>query len=293
MDNFSVEYFLDKFKQDFGDKFNVKTIGKSVLGKNIYGAFVRAGKNLPWVLLVGGMHAREHLSADLVIRLTKDYLKNFGKYNYNLAVVPLSNPDGAELCLHGLVGVSALNKKRLIKINGGDNFLLYKANARGVDINNNFDANWHTQFSKKTTPSSQGYYGKKPFSEPETRAIKRETQKLKPSLVISYHLKGEEIYFDFFQPLKTYARDRKVAEIFANATGYKIVPSQNVSSGGYKDWCVQKLGITALTIELGSDRFVHPYPQEEIENIYDKNSCTLKAIEAALRIIIDKPTRIC
>ena len=203
---------------------------------------------------------------------------------FNVAFVPLLNPDGADLCKNGVKNLKKPQKKRLLTINKCENFAFFKANAHGFDINNNFDANWKNKFGKKQKPCSQGFYGKRSFSEPETIAIKSLTEKLKPFLTISYHLKGKEIYYDFFQWGKRRERDRKIAEIFAKSTGYKIVSTESVSSGGYKDWCVKKLRIAAITIELGDDKFSHPYPESEIDSIFEKNEGIFDCLTQALLV---------
>ncbi|MEG1581561.1 MAG: hypothetical protein RR334_00170, partial [Clostridia bacterium] len=75
-------------------------------------------------------------------------------------------------------------------------------------------------------------------------------------LTLSLHTKGEEIYYDFYN--KNKKRDKKIANLFAHNLKYKIVSTEKNSAGGYKDWCIEKLGITALTIECGSDKLSHP-----------------------------------
>ena len=262
----------------------VQSIGTSVLGKNIYAILVENNINYKWAIITAGIHAREHLSCDLVIMIINKYIKQTANYKYNIAFVPLVNPDGATLCTSGVENLSVKQAQKLIDINGGGDFSLFKANANGVDLNNNFDANWNKQFTNKKQPSSQGYYGETPNSEPETQALVSFTEKIQPFITISYHLKGEEIYFDFYQDEKNYKRDKKIAQIFAQSTGYKIKSTQHVSSGGYKDWCVQHLKIPALTIELGNDKFAHPYPQNQINNIFNKNKNIFKCLNKALKI---------
>lgn len=278
MSSSELENFIAKVRADI----EVDTIGKSVLGKNLYSFVKRSGENLPWALVVGGMHAREHLSSDIVCKfIEKSINKNL---SYNLCFVPLASPDGADLCINGADGLDEKTKNKLIAINGGEDFSLYKANANGVDLNNNWEANWDRKFTNKTSPSSQGFYGDKPMSEPEVIALANLTKQLNPFLAISYHLKGEEIYFDFFQDEKRYLRDKLIARAFAKSSGYSIKSTQNISSGGYKDWCVQKLRISALTIELGSDDYSHPYPKLQLDNIYKKNKDFFKNIEKSLKI---------
>lgn len=264
----------------------IKVVGKSVLGNKIYALMLENNPSRPWAIITGGIHAREHLSCDLVCRLINDCIKRKTDICINLAFIPLINPDGANLATGELKGLSKKRKKLLIKINNGSDFSLYKANANGVDLNNNFPANWEHNFSKQNKPGGSGFYGTKPLSEPESIALAKFTTKLKPFLTISYHLKGEEIYFDFFQSGEKYCLDKKIAQIFAKSTGYKIKSTQNSSSGGYKDWCVQN-NISALTIELGEDGFSHPYPAGEIESIYNKNKNFVNDIQKCYKLYME------
>lgn len=274
---------LEKFLETIERCFDVKVIGRSVLGKNLYAVNKEFDQRLPWVLIVAGMHAREHLSTDLVCKLIEDMEAK--RFSFNLSFVPLVNPDGADLCIDGADTLNEDVRAKLVEINGGEDFSLFKANANGVDLNNNWDANWERKFSNKNAPSSQGFYGFEPMSEPEVISLADWTQKLNPFLTLSYHLKGEEIYFDFFQEEKRFERDTKIAQVFAKSSGYVIKSTQEKSSGGFKDWCVQKLKIPALTIELGDDKFSHPYPKSQLENIYCKNRKVFKNIRKSLKIL--------
>lgn len=273
-----LECFLSKMTGNF----RIEVFGKSVLGENLYAANKIEGKDLPWVLVVGAMHAREHLSADFVCHLMKKCSRRV--LPYNICFVPLSNPDGARLCLEGAEHLDNKTRERLVALNGSEDFSFFKANANGVDLNNNWDANWEKKFTAQIAPSSQGFYGYESMSEPEVNELAALTKKISPQLVISYHLKGEEIYFDFFQDEKRFERDKKIAEIFASTSGYVVKRTQDKSSGGYKDWCVQKLGIPALTIELGRDKLSHPFPKSELRQICRKNGAFFENVERALQV---------
>ena len=275
---------LIKFLKKISKEYVVRAIGKTYLNNNIYAVYYHVSKTKPWAIITAGIHAREHISTDIVCKEIK-YFKYFAKnVGYNVAFIPLINPDGANLCKNGLKNVPKTLKKSLLNINNSTDFSLYKANIRGVDLNNNFDANWCDKHTKTSVPSSQGYYGPMALSEKESRALASFTKQLKPFITISYHMKGEEIYYDFFQTGKNKIRDKMIAEVFADSTGYKIKSTQNFSSGGYKDWCVQKLKIPALTIELGEDKFSHPYPKNQIHNIWAKNKNIFLCLEKALKI---------
>ena len=87
------------------------------------------------------------------------------------------------------------DKKRqaeLFALNGGDkDFSLWKANARGVDLNVNFAASWGKGKRNLRVAGAENYIGEKPFSEPETLTLKNFTQKIKRQEVLPrYSLRG-------------------------------------------------------------------------------------------------------
>lgn len=161
-------------------------------------------------------------------------------------------------------------KSNLLAINGNSDFSLWKANADGVDLNVNFDARWGEGRENGFYKSSQNYIGKYPFSARETRALANFTKRIKPCATISYHLKGEEIYWEFGQTSHRRYRDKRYAEAIAKYTGYKAVTPQG-SVGGYKDWCIQELKIPSFTIEVGNDKFPHPFPYDQFSVIFEQN----------------------
>lgn len=260
--------------------YKVKVIGKTKFNRKIIAVERILNKSFSTAILVSGMHARENISADVVFEMIKnDLFKNIK--NFNLSFILIANPDGVELQADGLKAFPKKHQKNLLKINGGSSdFSMWKANALGVDINNNFDANFGTNMHS-CSPASHGYIGSHAESERETKAIVKYTKKVNPFLTISYHTKGEEIYFNFFQVGQRLKRDEKIAKRFAKSTGYKIVNVEALSSGGYKDWCVSKLKIPSLTIELGSDDLFHPITKNHLKEIYDKNKTIASDLEFA------------
>ena len=47
------------------------------------------------------------------------------------------------------------------------------------------------------------------------------------------------------------------------------------SVGGYKDWCIEKLGISAFTVEVGKDSYAHPLGESALEDILLKNEYSI------------------
>ena len=257
-----------------------RVIGKSVFGRDIYA--VKIGEGKPVGIAQYALHGREYITAKLALF---HYFYGLEKGTGSIWLVPLTNPDGALLSQTGLASVEDITARSYLpQINGGEDFSLWKANGRGVDLNVNFDARWGKGAKNTRTVGSENYIGEKPFSEPETQALKAFTQKIKPAYTVSYHTKGEEIYWYFYQPISVCARDKQLALTLSKATGYPLAHAKN-SAGGYKDWCIQKLRIPSFTIETGADEFTHPIGNEGLENIIARN-------RDGLRVLAKEYTRI-
>lgn len=256
---------------------NEKTIiGRSTFGRNIYA--VKIGEGEPTGIAQYAIHGREFITATLALAHYKKGLPKGSCW-----IVPLANPDGCLLSEIGLASVEdETERTKLFALNKDSrDFSLWKANGRGVDLNVNFDAKWGKGVKNTRLAGSENYIGAAPFSETESRALKKFTQRIKPSYTVSYHTKGEEIYWQFLQPEKAKLRDRALAEIIARSTGYSIV-SLSGSVGGYKDWCIQEFGIPSFTIEAGANMFTHPLKEESIENILTKNENVLYDLSMAI-----------
>ncbi len=233
--------FYSRFKGEKG------IIGYTELGKEI--PYFKVQKTeFPVVIIQYGIHAREHVTCYLALIQIIDFIKR-GKKG-TVYFIPAVNVDGIEI---------ALSSKPL-----------YKANARGVDLNVNFDARWGSGQSNTNQPGDENYIGRAPFSESETRALRDFTLAVKPNATISYHAKGEEIYWEFFQDNNCKKRDYKIAKNLAKATEYTIKQTP-FSAGGYKDWCIEKLKIPSFTIEAGRDDLLHPLCSKYVFEIYLKN----------------------
>ena len=248
-----------------------KTIGKSVLNREIYA--VKIGKVSPVGIAQYAIHGREWITTKIAF-----YHAERGVGKGSVWLIPLVNPDGALLSQKGICSVKEKKKADFLRaINHSDCFSLWKANANGVDLNVNFPADWGNGAKNVFFPSSENYVGKTPLSEPETIALKRFTEKISPDFTVSYHTKGEEIYWYYYQSLYACARDKKMAICLSETTGYPIKQAKG-SVGGYKDWCIKALKIPAFTIEAGSDEYPHPLNETHLSEILERNKDALAAL---------------
>ena len=270
----------------YKNKYNVKIIGNSFFGRTIFAVERTISTEFPTAIFLCSIHAREHITSDLVCKMLDDRLFD-DIDNFNLSFILMANPDGVELVFNGINSIPEKYKKNILKINNNlTDFSLWKENGRGVDLNNNFDANFGTNVNS-IIPSPAGYIGEFAESEPETRAVVKYTKSVNPLITLSYHSKGEEIYYNFFQDEKRLIRDRKIAEYFARSTGYIIKNPEKISSGGFKDYCVQKLKIPALTIEVGSDNLKHPISEKYLDEIYARHKTIASCLQYAYNIFKD------
>ena len=246
-------------------------VGESTLGQQIPYIFV-GNKNGNRMIVQGAIHAREHLTALLVVGLAKHLVKNNHlRMDGGIYFVPMTNPDGVRICQEGVGWIADKGvRANLVAINGGRDFSLWKANAQGVDVNVNFDAKWSKGKQNTFCKGAQNYVGNHPFSTAEARCLAEFTERLKPCVTLSYHLKGEEIYWEFGQKGHRKFADERYANAIAKYTGYKVVGAGG-SVGGYKDWCIQKLKIPSFTIEVGNDKYAHPFPYSLYSTILQQN----------------------
>ena len=236
----------------------VSYVGETYAGYKI--PMVTKGASDVGVLVIGCIHAREYVTSFLLTRLLAEY---HGEMRVD--VVPMLNIDGYILSKKGVnvFPMKMKDRQALIRMNGGSgDFSLWKANIRGVDLNTNFPAKWGEGESNVFSPSSANYVGIEPLSERETRLIYDKMKSGNYALVVCYHSKGEEVYWGFQKD----TRYKKYARAVANRLKYKLKETPR-STGGIKDVWTLETGRLGLTIEVGSDKFPHPYPMSELDSL--------------------------
>lgn len=254
----------------------VRTIGYTLLGREIPALF-KGDATQGKILLQAAMHAREWVTSPLAIRMFESYTGTA-----RLCVVPMVNIDGVLLAEYGLSSIPDRNLRSfLLNVNGGnENFSEWKANARAVDLNVNYNALWGTGALNVTYPSSGNYIGAHPFSEPENKALRELTETYYPNITLSYHAKGEVIY-NGFSFVNSYPEQ---AQRLADSIGYPMFRAEN-SAGGYKDWFLATTQRLGLTVEVGNLNIPYPELYNNIDEIYAQNANVLNvASEMALEI---------
>lgn len=236
------------------------SLGKTVEGRDIIGIRIcgdmKNADNLPGMFMVGGHHAREHLSVDTPLRLIQKLLADYRAEDAqiralvdgrDLHVVPALNADGLEYDIaSGSYKMWRKNRKR--NANG----------TYGVDLNRNYGFQWGTGGSS-TSPSSDVYMGTAPFSEPETLALKNYTEAHHNlQILFSLHTFSKLILYPWghkYDPISD-ERVRKTHENMARKmaewNGYHPQASSElyIASGDMTDWALGSLGVVSFTFEL-------------------------------------------
>lgn len=284
---------LKELKKNF-PRLKTEEIGKSFWGRPIECLKIGSGKSR--IFYSGAHHGMEHLTSALLMRFAGEYLSavekggKIGSYNAKslakkstLYIVPMVNPDGVDLSVFGTKSCGITNRAYLEKINPDGDFSNWQANARGVDLNHNYDALWQlSKDSEKengiTGPGPTRFSGDAPFSEPETKAIRDFTIKESFGMVIAFHSQGKVIYYDFCgkEPIYSLA----IAKAFEDISCYKTDYTEGMASyGGYKDWFIDKFLRAGFTVEIGNGK--NPLYLYQLDEIYKE---TLPILTAALNI---------
>ena len=235
----------------------VSVIGNTHEKRNIFCIEIGTGERC--AVFAAAFHGLEYLTATALIEFAKSFSSMTEYHNkLRLFVVPMVNPDGVEIAINGIDPKNPYHRD-IIKHTGIIDFTkVWQANASGVDINHNFNAEWK---SICDAPSPTKYGGEYPESEPETRAIVNLLRKTEPELFIAFHSQGKEIYYDFNGLESKSAKQN--AEYIAKITGYKAaVPEGTASFGGAKDYFLQEYYKEAYTVELGKGK--NPLPHSAL-----------------------------
>lgn len=228
------------------------SIGKSLQNRRLYA--LKLGRGGRRIFFNGAHHGMEWLTAKVLVQFAQELVQ--GQYNAlclldrcTLYLTPMVNPDGVTIAA------------------GGER---WQANARGVDLNHNYDALWHLSKQSEREngihgPGPTRFSGAYPESEPESRAIADFTRQNHFDAALAFHSQGQVIYWDFcgFAPAKSYIYGKRFQEVSC----FRLdTPEGMASYGGYKDWFIKQFKRPGFTIEIGLG--VNPLPLSMLDTVY-------------------------
>ncbi len=290
--------FLLNAVQEYPDLISVQSIGQSHEGRDILLAKVSLNVAFadlkPALLFTGTVHAREWIGNELGIEFIDYLLKNHRNHpdiletltQNTLYLIPCLNPDGFE---YSREHFSFWRKNR--RDNGDGTF--------GVDLNRNFSVGY--QKSKNT--SSNVYSGPRPFSEPETRAIKEFVDTHKNiTIALDYHSQGNVFFpaHKFNHEMELEGTDLNTLCANMNYHIHKVTgrkyginrgkPPTKLISGSGREYYYSK-GILAVVVEVGT-RNIPDYMQNMAESTNENIPALLHAMSEAKNYSKHAPQRV-
>ena len=272
-------------------KMQMDVLGNTIDGRQLYHVVVGNPSAPHKILVHGGIHAREYISSQLVMReivalleMQQNNLLYHGQsvatllQNTCIHFVPMVNPDGITLVQGGIDALNTQAAKTMVMSMAAQDQVTdlatylrkWKNNINGVNLNRNFDAFWQEATPKVEHPSNMFYKGTGPESEVESKALANLCRQLRPDYTISYHTQGRVIYWYFGETGNYKAKGQHLANVVHQNTGYTISNTwSQTDAAGFKDWAVQKLDIPSVTIELG--RGTSPVDESQITQMWTEN----------------------
>lgn len=247
---------------------------------------LRVGTGPRRILLTAGHHGNEWLTSLLLWQLLEAYLtalrEEGGFWGYSarglfrrttLCLVPLVNPDGADLALGHASAAEQARAEQLAASQPQVPFPRgWKANGVGVDLNLNYPTRWEEARAIKaaagiTGPGPRDYPGEAPLDQPEAKALYDLTCRFLPHTVAAWHSQGGEIYAADDRGLMP---DEGLAQRLASASGYRLCdPAPESANAGFRDWFMAEFHRPGYTIEAG--RGENPLPQTDLPKLFEEN----------------------
>lgn len=276
-------YTYEKMIRDINRLLNIypfirrNNVGSSVLGKELIE--LQIGTGIKQVHVNGSFHANEWITTPVIMRFLNQYALSLtnnqlirGLYMMPyfmqsvLSAVPMVNPDGVDLVLEGSEAAGAYQNEVLLINNNNADFSNWKANIRGVDLNNQYPANWEIEAERKpTSPQPRDFPGFAPLTEPESVAMAELTANRNFQRANALHTQGGVIFWGY-EGLEPPEAETIVNE-YARVSGYE--PIRFIDSyAGFKDWFIEVYRRPGFTIELGIG--VNPLPISQFNEIYEE-----------------------
>ena len=224
----------------------------------------------PRLLLFGCVHARELATGEVPLWIGERLLEGAGRdpeitallETREIWLLPVLNPDGREY----VFDVDPWWRK---------NRSVQRRGRIGVDLNRNFGFQWgpnRPNGGSSGNPGSGIYRGPRPFSEPETRALRDLVRDHAFAVSLSLHSYGEMVLTPYGygdRPVEHPGLYRRLRGVLAQVTGYADGPVPEVlgyySNGRHDDWLYAGRGggksmTAAIELEIGR-AFIPRYPE--------------------------------
>ena len=281
-----MESDIYALQNKYQEYVHVNILGTTVDDRNIYEVVLGNPDADRCVMFQATVHAREYMCSQLVMKQIEYCLVNYEK-KYNgesihdildkvcIHIVPMANPDGVTLAQKGIKGIRNKKlRKKLKKMPGISNPSNWKANARGVDLNRQFDYKFEKNRSLKKYACYAGYGGPGPASERESKALLYVVDTYNPKAVVNYHAMGNVIFHNYKADKATAKKTKRLTAKIKKLTGYSYL---GTSPGpGFANYLNRKRGIPSTTVEIGM--YTTPVPISQFPTVWKQNKNVMIAV---------------
>ncbi|NTV80784.1 MAG: zinc carboxypeptidase [Candidatus Aminicenantes bacterium] len=257
-----LETDIRTLERDFPGLARVVEIGESLEGRKIWALKISDNASMdegePAAIFLGCHHAREWISVEVPFLFGKYLLENYSLSQdvrdlvdgSEIWTVPIVNPDGLEYSIHVY---RYWRKNRRANADG----------TYGVDINRNYGYRWgFDNIGSSGNPGSDVYRGTRPFSEPETAAVRDLFADHDFRAAISFHSYSQAIMYPWGYTTDPAPGDAGLGAIAATMSGLMAAVNGTVyahgqasrllytTNGDTVDWTYGLRGAPSFTIEL-------------------------------------------
>ncbi|XP_059052557.1 carboxypeptidase A2-like [Achroia grisella] len=280
--------FLETLAAEYPYLCTVTTIGNSAEGRDIKMLKISNGNDdNTGVWLDGSIHPREWITTAVVTYIADQLTRTYQSQpvsitNKDWYIVPVLNPDGYEYT-HTHDRMWRKNRAKY-------------GECIGVDLNRNFSYGWGEKDEEGSSedPGNIFFRGSKPFSEPETDAVRRTITESGATFkaFLSFHSYGEVIIFPWGytgDPCPDYVEllegGTAMAKAIKETSGhtYKVGSTKDLmyfAAGTSTDWSYAVANIPySYMIELRGKKHRFLLPKEEII------STSLEVFNGVLRLM--------
>lgn len=215
-------------------------------------------QNKPRVLYTSLIHSREPGSLSETLFYMWYILENYGTNpevtylvdNVEMYFVPMINPDGYARNEFTDPSGGGMHRKNRNPNHGNTN--------RGVDLNRNFSYEWGTT-GVSFNGNDDTFPGTGPFSEPESKNMKKIAEQFGVSFAFNAHTYGKLLLYPIGATSNEFAADDDYFSAYsghmAQYSGYDAIKSSGLypASGDTDDYMYVDEGIFAMTPEVGGN----------------------------------------
>lgn len=274
---------LAQLQKRYAQHCKVNVIGQTADKRKLYEVVIGNPDAKKHLLVIGNLHAREHMTTQLCMKQIEYYLKSYNKKINGVKVsatlekvaihyVPSCNPDGTAISQKGFGAIRNKNLRKALRRMGGSSSR-WKANARGVDLNRN----WNIAFRRAGRRGSSGYHGPKAASEREVQALVKWVNRIQKqgriTGLVSYHSTGSILYgrCNSHATRKVRNTTTKMYKVAKRLTGYRLMPTESLSYAGgcSREYFLYGREVPCITLEVGTG--AAPLSGGEFSSIWRKN----------------------